>query len=61
VISGTARGALREELAYFRDCVRDNRPPQVITAVEAARAVRVTLALVESSEKGRDVEIDDWR
>jgi predicted dehydrogenase len=61
VIAGAARGALREELAYFRDCVRDNRPPEVITAVEAARAVRVTLALVESSEKERDVEIDDWR
>jgi predicted dehydrogenase len=59
-VGGTARGALRDELAYFCECVRQNRPPEVITAIEAKRAVRVILALIESAEAERDVEIKDW-
>ena len=37
-----------------------DRAPQVITAIEAMRAVRVILALIESGESGRDVEIATW-
>jgi UDP-N-acetylglucosamine 3-dehydrogenase len=59
-IGGAARGALRDELAYFCECVQTNCPPTVITAVEARRAVRVILALIESAEAARDVEISDW-
>jgi UDP-N-acetylglucosamine 3-dehydrogenase len=59
-VGGTARGALRDELAYFCECVQDNRPPKAITAIEAKRAVRVALALVESAASERDVKIEDW-
>jgi predicted dehydrogenase len=56
----SARGALRDELAYFCDCVQDGREPEVITPVEAKRALRVALALLESAAVGRDVEIAEW-
>lgn len=59
-VAGAARGALRDELAYFCDCIQDGRAPQVITAIEAKRAVRVALALVESERAGKDVELQDW-
>ena len=59
-VANSARGALREELAYFCDCVEDGREPEVITAVEAKRAVRVVLALIESAEQEADVEITEW-
>ena len=59
-VAGAAKGALRDELAYFCDCVLDKRAPEVITAVEARRAVRVALALIESAAAGRDVTIKDW-
>ena len=59
-VGGVARGALRDELAYFCECVQSNRAPKVITAIEAKRAVRVILALIESGESGRDVDIAMW-
>ncbi len=59
-VAGAARGALRDELAYFCDCILDGHAPEVITAVEAKRAVRVALALVESERAGKDVELEDW-
>jgi UDP-N-acetylglucosamine 3-dehydrogenase len=59
-VGGAARGALRDELAYFCECVAANRPVEVITPVEAMRAVRVVLALIESAEAGRDVEVEHW-
>ena len=51
------RGALREELAYFCDCVLDDRAPQVITGDEAMSAVEVALALVESAQSDKEIEI----
>ncbi|HWQ53011.1 MAG TPA: Gfo/Idh/MocA family oxidoreductase [Bryobacteraceae bacterium] len=51
---------LREQLAHFCECVRTGRQPSIITPVEAMRAVRVALALIESAEAGRDIEIGDW-
>ena len=59
-VGGVARGALRDELAYFCECVQSNQAPRVITAIEAMRAVRVILALIESAESERDVEITTW-
>jgi UDP-N-acetylglucosamine 3-dehydrogenase len=60
-VGGAARGALRDELAYFCECVQTGRAPEVITAADAMRAVRVVLALIESAEAGRDIEITDWK
>lgn len=59
-VGGAARGALRDELAYFCECVAADRAPEVVTAVDAKRAVRVILALIESAETGRDVAIPKW-
>ena len=59
-VGGAARGALRDELAYFCECVASGRLPEMITPVEAKRALRVVLALIESAETGRDVEIGQW-
>ncbi|MEB2362080.1 MAG: Gfo/Idh/MocA family oxidoreductase, partial [Bryobacteraceae bacterium] len=59
-VAGSVRGALRDELAYFCDCVADNIEPSVITPVEAKRAVRVALALIESAEAERDVDLTEW-
>jgi UDP-N-acetylglucosamine 3-dehydrogenase len=56
-VNASARGALREELAYFCDCVLDNRPPQVIKAEEAKVAVEVALALVTSATLDKEIEI----
>jgi UDP-N-acetylglucosamine 3-dehydrogenase len=56
-VSGAARGALREELAYFCDCVLDNRQPQVIKAEEAMAAVEIALALVASAKSDKEIEI----
>jgi UDP-N-acetylglucosamine 3-dehydrogenase len=56
----SARGALRDELAYFCDCVREHREPEVIAPIEAKRALRVALALLDSATAERDVEITDW-
>lgn len=57
-IAGAARGALREELAYFCECVLEGRLPQVIQPREAKAAVEVAIALVESAKTDRDVELD---
>lgn len=56
-VAASARGALREELTYFRDCVLDNRPPSIIQAKEAMTAVEVALALVESARLGKEIDI----
>jgi UDP-N-acetylglucosamine 3-dehydrogenase len=56
-VSGAARGALREELAYFCDCVLDDRQPQVIKAEEATAAVEIALALVASAKSNKEMEI----
>jgi UDP-N-acetylglucosamine 3-dehydrogenase len=59
-VAASARGALREELAYFCDCVRDHRAPQVITGEEAMSAVEVALALVASALSDKEIEIPAW-
>jgi UDP-N-acetylglucosamine 3-dehydrogenase len=60
-VRGGARGALRDELAHFCECVADNKPSAVLLAEDARRAVQVAQALVESDYAGRDVEITGWR
>jgi len=58
-IRGAAIGALRDELMYFCECVRNHRQPEIITPREAKNAVRVALALVESGNRQCDIEIND--
>lgn len=59
-VRGAAYGALRDELAYFCDCVRNDRQPEIITAREATNSVRVALALAQSAAESRDIEIKEW-
>ena len=58
-VMDSARGALREELAYPCDRVGDGRAPDLNTGVDGRRAVRVALALIESAAAGADVAIED--
>jgi predicted dehydrogenase len=59
-VGGAAMGGLRDELAYFCNCVQENRKPAMIMPREAKNAVRVALALMESARLGCDVELDGW-
>ncbi len=54
---GEIRGPLRDEIAYFVQCVRESRQPEVIRPWEAVEALRVALALVKSSEEDREIEL----
>jgi UDP-N-acetylglucosamine 3-dehydrogenase len=57
---GAAHGALRDELTYFCQCIRDGRRPEIIAPREAKNAVRIALALVESATNDREIDIRDW-
>jgi predicted dehydrogenase len=59
-VRGAAYGALRDELAYFCDCVSNHRHPEVITPISAKNALREALALVESSKVDHDISIKEW-
>ena len=59
-VRGAALGALRDELMYFCDCVREHRKPEIVTARQAKNAVRVVLALIESACRDADVRIEGW-
>jgi len=56
-IHGQLRGALRDELAYFVNCVATGEKPAVITPEESREAVRACLAAEESARTGRVVKI----
>jgi len=50
--------AYRDELAYFVDCVATGTPPSRVTAQDAADAVALVEAEVESARTGRPVDLD---
>lgn len=52
------QGAIQQELGYFLNCVRRGEEPSIIQPRDAAEALRVTLALVESAEKDEAVSLD---
>ena len=54
---GRLRGALVEELAYFADCVREDRKPEMITPAESMAAVVACLAAEESARSGEVVTL----
>lgn len=56
-IHGQLRGALRDELAYFANCVASGKKPAVITAEESREAVRACLAAEESARTGKVVKL----
>jgi len=56
-IHGQLRGALREELAYFVNCVATSTKPTVITPEESREAVKACLAAEESARTGKVVVV----
>lgn len=56
-IHGRLQGALRDELAYFLNCIVTGQPPAVITPAESREAVRACLAAEESAATGRVVQL----
>ena len=50
--------AMRDELSYFVDCIRQDREPDVITPSEAARAVRVMEAAERSAETQQPIDLE---
>ena len=56
-IHGQLRGALRDELTYFVNCIATGQKPTVITPEESREAVRACLAAEESARTGQVVRI----
>ncbi len=57
MLHGVRSGALREELAYFANCVLDGKKPSVITPEESMEAVRACLAAEDSAAKEQVVRV----
>lgn len=57
LLHGVRSGALREELAYFVDCIQQGRPPTVVTAEESCAAVVACLAAEQSATSGKVVTL----
>jgi UDP-N-acetylglucosamine 3-dehydrogenase len=58
MLRGARRGALRDELDYFAQCIFNEQPPTIITPEESLEAARACLAAEESAATGRVVELD---
>lgn len=56
-IHGQLRGALRDELAYFVNCIATGEKPTVITPEESREAVRACLAAERSAATGEVVKL----
>ena len=57
MIHGKLSGALRDELAYFANCIVDGRKPSVITPEESMAAVVACLAAEKSAATGEVVKL----
>jgi len=57
-VHGVRAGALRDELAYFAQCVRSGKRPDIITPEESRSAVRVIEAAERSANTGQVVTLD---
>ena len=56
--AGRIWGAIKEEVGYFVDCVRQGKPPTLLRPQEAFEALNVALALIQSSQEQHDVKLD---
>lgn len=52
---GQVIGTLQREIAHFADCARHHRDPEIITPVEAARALATMVAAEQSADSGQPV------
>lgn len=60
-IHGVRAGALREELAYFINCISQGKKPTVIAPEESMAAVQACLAAEQSAATGEIVRIEQVR
>jgi len=58
VVHGVRSGALRDELAYFVECVLTDKAPQITTPEESRRAVAVIEAAEKSAETGQVIAVN---
>jgi UDP-N-acetylglucosamine 3-dehydrogenase len=58
IFAGRVWGAIKEEVGYFVDCVKRGKPPTILTPREAFEALKVALALVQSSQEQHDVKLE---
>lgn len=56
-LHGQRAGALRDELAYFTQCIREGRQPEVVSPRDAMAAVTACLAAEESAATGQVVTL----
>jgi len=56
-VNGYAQGALREQLAYFTQCCLEGRKPAIVSADDGVEAVKVSLALIQSAQENRPIEL----
>jgi predicted dehydrogenase len=49
--------AMRDQVAYFTQCIRTNTPPTYSAAAESRRALALALASRQSCETGQPVRI----
>jgi UDP-N-acetylglucosamine 3-dehydrogenase len=56
-VHGHIVGALRDELAYFADCVSDGLQPAVVTLADARAAVAAVAAAEKSALTGKPVKV----
>jgi len=57
IIYGGIVGALKEEIAYFAECVVNDAKPDIVTPLEARRALEVVLAAEESARTGKIITL----
>ena len=56
---GQGVGILRYELEHFAQCIREDKPSDVITPAEAARVVALMQTAEASAAEGRVLEFID--
>jgi UDP-N-acetylglucosamine 3-dehydrogenase len=56
-IHGTRAGALRDELAYFADCVLRGEPPTIVSPQDSVAAVQACLAAERSAASGEVIHL----
>ncbi|MDD3840397.1 MAG: Gfo/Idh/MocA family oxidoreductase [Clostridia bacterium] len=57
IVSIEQRDAYLNEIEYFIDCIKNDKPIEVVTPDESLEVLRIILALQESLETGRVVKI----
>ena len=57
-LHGRLQGALRDELAYFINCVATGQRPDIISPEESREAVRACLAAEQSAATGQPIAIE---